>query len=251
MLQQFAIVASREGRTVHLLQWDVVRGAFEGHPAGARYPEVDGVTHAAVRRAVGLWARRAVSEWDRRHPGGEHLLAVEAPLIGDRLASLARVRNDEAEALLGGTSSTFFVPAPSDEVRRAIESSRIREARTPRHERERANAAPPLLELLWQDVVRLGVRFGLAEQEWTGRGYQRDLYVSVYRRLLRDRTAVVLEIDDVLPVTGSPYAFDTVPVEILPSHRDVDDFLTVVSSLPNGRLRQEAEQWYGDVEEGG
>ena len=45
-------------RTVHLLQWDVVRPLFEASHAGQRYPVVDGVTQPMIRKAVGLWARQ-------------------------------------------------------------------------------------------------------------------------------------------------------------------------------------------------
>src|SRR5687768_2694168 len=61
LLQQTGLIAAEAGRRVALLQWDVVRGSFETPEVLARYPEVDGVTHAVIRKAVGLWARGAVA----------------------------------------------------------------------------------------------------------------------------------------------------------------------------------------------
>jgi adenylylsulfate kinase-like enzyme len=53
--QQLALMAHRAGRNVHLLQWDVARQPFATDPyVLTNYPEVDGVTHAAVRKAMGL-----------------------------------------------------------------------------------------------------------------------------------------------------------------------------------------------------
>jgi len=77
IVHQLAHLAAGAGRIVHLLQWDVARPVFEASEAGRRYPIVDGVTHAMIRRAVGLWSRRAIAEWQRRCEGVEHLLIGE------------------------------------------------------------------------------------------------------------------------------------------------------------------------------
>ena len=53
-------MAHEKGRTVHLLQWDVTRASFEMPEVLARYPEIDGVSHAMIRKAMGLWARDGV-----------------------------------------------------------------------------------------------------------------------------------------------------------------------------------------------
>ena len=58
ILGQLARLAHDAGRPVHLLQWDVARLAFETPTVLARFPEVDGVTHAVIRRAASMWARR-------------------------------------------------------------------------------------------------------------------------------------------------------------------------------------------------
>src|SRR3954451_10462208 len=105
LLQQVSLIAHEVGRRVSLLQWDVARGPFETPEILARYPEIDGVTHAAIRKAAGLWAREAVGAWDRTHPGrsdGADVLIGEVPLVGNRLIELVQRRDDAAEALLAG-----------------------------------------------------------------------------------------------------------------------------------------------------
>src|SRR3970040_1198253 len=119
MIQQAALIAHEAGRAVHLLQWGVSRGAFETPGILFRYPEVDGVTHAAIRKAVGLWAREGVRRWDQAHPEDRHLLIGEPPLIAHRLIELAQRRDDGVESLLAGSETLFFIPAPSREVRQA------------------------------------------------------------------------------------------------------------------------------------
>ena len=60
LVHQLAHLALGAGRSVHLLQWDVARPVFEASPAGRPYPLTDGVTHAVIRKAAGLWVRQAL-----------------------------------------------------------------------------------------------------------------------------------------------------------------------------------------------
>jgi len=97
LAHQLAHLASGAGRRIHLLQWDVARPVFEAAPAGRRYPLVDGVTHAVIRKAAGLWVRHAVAGWSERHRGPEPLLVGETPLVGNRFVELAQQADDAAE----------------------------------------------------------------------------------------------------------------------------------------------------------
>src|SRR4051812_13196676 len=94
LLQQLSLIATSAGRRVSLLQWDVARGPFERPEILARYPETDGVTHAVIRKAAGLWARGAVAAWDRDHPDAADMLVGEVPLIGNRLIELVQQQAD-------------------------------------------------------------------------------------------------------------------------------------------------------------
>ena len=76
LVHQLAHVGRGAGRRVHLLQWDVARPVFEASPAGRRYPLADGVTHGLIRKAAGLWVRRALVRWNKDHPDAEDLLVV-------------------------------------------------------------------------------------------------------------------------------------------------------------------------------
>jgi hypothetical protein len=161
LLQQLAVIAVEVGRTVHLLQWDVARGPFETPELLRRYPERDGVTHPAIRKAVGMWARGAVTAWHRQHSDDRHLLIGELPLIGNRLVELAQRWPDAVEPLLAGEASDFLVPVPSREVRHVIEAARAREMASPIHERERANAIPRLVQSLWEEITVVARELGV------------------------------------------------------------------------------------------
>lgn len=220
LLHQLAHLAHAAGRVVHLLQWDVVRPAFEASAAGRRYPAADGVTHAMVRKAAGLWARAAVTAWNERHPEPAHLLLGETPFVGNRFVELARAADDGAEPLLAAPTSRFAIAVPSRAVRAVLVAERERRAARPLHPRESEDAPPAVLRALWQELVEVAVRDGLVPR--ADPVYDPDLYRSVYERVLRHRHVDVLAVDVLLP-TGcfSPYAFAVPRTDLVPAPDEI------------------------------
>jgi len=243
LIQQTALLAHEANRPVHLLQWDVARGGFETPAILARYPEVDGITHAAIRKAVGQWVRRAVFAWDRAHPDAAHLLIGEAPLIGNRLSELAQQRSDEVEPLLASDRSLFLVPAPSAELRRTIERAREREMADPLHERERANANLDVMQSLWAELGQVTARFGLSEAGHAA-GYDREQYIGVYTRLLRHRQTRVLDVGQVFAVRASPHELAGVASELVPSSGEVASVMAQVEAMESAELERQVSRWY-------
>ena len=222
LVQQLALLAHAAGRAVHLLQWDVARAPFETAELLGRYPERDGVTHPAIRRAVGLWARGAVLQWHADHPDPEHLLIGEVPLLGERLSALAEVRPDAAEPLLAGTATRFVIPVPSGAVRRHIEAARERSFASPAHEREAADAPLSVLRALWRELHDLGVGLGAAAAAPAGDiPYDPAVYATVYEHLLRHRLHETLRLDEILPVGGSVYDLDVAAGELAATPEEV------------------------------
>lgn len=232
LVQQLALMAQAEGRHVHLLQWDVTRAAFERPEILARFPEVDGVTHAAIRQGVGAWARHAVHAWQARYSGDEHLLIVEAALIGNRLRELTIARPDAVEPLLSGPRTTVVLPVPTAPIRRAIEAARVRSIANPRHVRESADAPPDLMRGLWRDVFREAHRLGLTADETET--YSADVYRTVYERWLGDRRVETLVIDRMLDAGGSVYELEGIVSELVATPDEVADIMSrsdVVSAV--------------------
>lgn len=226
---------------MHVLRWDVARLAFDRPDVLARYPEVDGVTHAAIRLAAGGWARDAVRTWHERH-GPEHLLIGETPLAGERLASLARPASDALEPLLASEATVFLVPVPSAAVRRTIEAARAREMADPRHARDRASAAPHLVRWHWDDLVRVGCELGLAGAA-DGTAYDPDLYARVYGHLLRRRHARTVPIDEIVDVGRSVHQVHAAS-ELLPTAAEVDAALRAVEAGGPAYIESAATGWY-------
>jgi hypothetical protein len=243
LLQQTALLSHGAGRPLHLLQWDIARQGFETSEILARYPELEGTTHAAIRRATGFWVRGAVANWAAAHAGDDALLLGEAPLVGNRLIELAWRESDAAEDFLAAPSTQFIIPAPTLAVRRAIEATREREIEQPRHAREAANAPPNVLTLLMQELRAAGAALGVADARSEG-GYDPDVYTAVYLRLLEHRHARALAIDECWPVLASPYELDVGVTELRPTPSEVADALARVEALGAVELERSVRQWY-------
>jgi hypothetical protein len=248
LIHQLAHLAYAQGRTIHLLQWDVARPVFETSETGRRYPQVDGVTHGMIRVAAGRWARDAVRRWHDEHPQSRHLLVGETPFVGHRLVDLARPAADDAESLLAGAATRFVIPVPSREVRAHLEAERERRAARPLHDREREDAPPQVLRALWRDLVTagqaLGVRGATAADE-----YAPELYRAVYLRILARRHAQALALDEILPTAGfSAYALAIPYQDLLPGKNEVGVWIrSIERDYPEATsLEREIDQWYAD-----
>lgn len=246
-LQQLALMAHEAGRTVHLLQWDVTRPSFETPDILARYPEVDGVTHAAIRKGVGLWARGAIQRWHERHGDLAHLLIGEVPLVGNRLIELTQRTDDAVEALLAGAQTRFAIPTPSRAVRQVIEAAREASMSNPQHEKERADAPPHVLRAMWDDLYQLAQQLHIAPPNANGENvaYDPAIYAGVYQHLLQHRQTIVLPVDNVLPKVGSVYDIDA-PIQEL--HATAAEAIQCMQHIQNTftdeQLAAQVEQWY-------
>lgn len=258
LLHQLAHLAHAAGRVIHLLQWDVSRPVFEASDAGRRYPLVDGVTHAVIRKAVGLWVRRALVEWDSRCPEAGHLLVGETPFVGNRFIELARREEDAAEALLAASSCRFVIPVPSREVRAFLEAERGRRAARPLHEREREDAPPRVLRDLWRELVDVagaleivgdrGVRATpVSQAPDAGAPWDPLVYRRVYEALLRHRHREVIDLDVVLPTAAlSVYDFAITPRDLVPRPEEAAAcILEVEARHPEPEaLEREIARWW-------
>jgi len=222
LVHQLAHLAAGAGRTVHLLQWDVARPVFEASPAGRRYPLNDGVTHPVIRKAAGLWVRRALADWDARCSAPEHMLIGETPFVGGRFIEVARRAEDGAEALLTSASCRVVIAVPSREVRRFVEAERERRAADPRHPREREDAPPRVLRDVWRELARVAGRPGDDE-------YDPVVYRRVYETILRPRNVEILSLDVIFPIGGlSVYDFAAEPPNLVPTEDEAGAFIASV-----------------------
>jgi hypothetical protein len=219
LVHQLAHLASRDGRIVHLLQWDVARPVFEASPAGRRYPLADGVTHPVVRRAAGLWVRRALVAWHERHPEPGHVLIGETPFVGGRFVELARRLDGPSETLLTNASCRFVIAVPSPDVRHFLEFERERRAANPLHPRERDDAPPHVLRELWRELTAIAGRMGISAPG----DYDPSTHRQVYERVLRHRNVEVAALEVILPTEHlSVYDFAVAPCDLVPTTTEAE-----------------------------
>jgi len=241
LIHQLAHLAAAAGRVIHLLQWDVARPVFEASEAGQRYPIVGGVTHPIVRKAVGLWSRRALADWQRRHAGAEHLLIGETPFVGGRLIELARRADDAVEPVLSGSGCRFVIAVPSVAVRRVVEAERERRAARPLSAREREDAPPEVLRALWRELVAVARRLGVPGAGDDEAPYDPDVYRLVYERLLRHRHADAVALDTVLATRDlSVYEFAVPRADVVPDAGAVRVALSEAEALG----ADDVERWW-------
>lgn len=246
LVKQMALIAQQAGRVVDLLQWDVTRAAFETDEILQKYPEVNGVTHATIRKAVGLWARTAVYQWQQQHSHDAHLLLGEVPLIGNRLIELVQSHKDAAESVLNSSQTLFVVPVPSKSVRQVIEAAREQSIAQPQHEKETKDAPPHVLHTLWQEVARLGYGLGLVKDEATrNTAYEPEVYTAVYQYLLQHRHHQILPIGTILQPTNSAYDWHLNGTELAASPAAVNRILADLErNYTPEQLKQVADRWF-------
>ena len=252
LLQQLAILASKRGRTPHLLQWDVCRLPFlTNDRVKEHYHEEDGITHAGVRKAVGMWARRAVGYWAKTRQGGLDILIGEVPIIGNRLVELVRSEADSVESLLADGEFTYFgIPTPSRRVRRLIEAQRKKRSVNPLHEREKGDAQPGIMYALWEDLCEVAVRLELVDEAGKERGtgeYDPDLYCDTYAALLKRRPAGRIDLDIMLSTEGrSVYDLSADQEDLVPTAEEVEAAIRAMEErYPRpGQLEHAVKQWY-------
>jgi hypothetical protein len=249
LLQQLALMAHLAGRRVHLLQWDVIRQPFVTDAyVLTRYPEVDGITHGAVRKAAGLWVRAAIGQWFRHHSDSADMLIGECPLIGNRLIELVQHHDDDVEPILCSPTAKFIIPVPSREVRRTIEEKREASSANPQHERENADAMPQVLQAAWLEVYRVAPELNITHTDPGHQGdYDPEIYQGVYSLLLKHRHSQRLPLTVHLPTEDlSVYDLYVRQRDLAPSMDDVRTYMAQVEELYRDMtlLDQEIDRWY-------
>ncbi|MEX0281354.1 MAG: hypothetical protein AB3N13_09225 [Arenibacterium sp.] len=146
LLRKLMIAAGEKGRRVHLLRWDTGLSAFETPETLKLFPQVDSGSHPVIRKAAGIWGRRAIRKWEVEHTDPGDILIGEVPIIGNRFSEFVQVLEDETESLLSSDMTQFVYPIPSNALRDRLEARRRETFASPGHPDEAKDAPPSTMD---------------------------------------------------------------------------------------------------------
>ncbi|MDB2606233.1 hypothetical protein N9Y48_00495 [Zobellia sp.] len=244
-VQQFAYLALNNNRNISILQWDGARLGFETDEVLQIYPEIDGVTHAGIRKSCGLWSRKAVIDWYKLHKEDNDVLILEAPLVGNRLVELGKFFEDDAEGILASEDTQFILPIPSDDIRKMIIGKREETSENPVHEMEKADAQPHVLTALYNEICAIGKKWDMANLLNENLPYDASFYEALYKKVLKARNVKSLYINQAFKV-DSAYAIEEKFTKLKPSHEDVSHFVSIIKNKfsNDAELENAVQDWY-------
>jgi len=216
-INQFKTMARHRGRVVTIIQWDIARKAFETATILDRFPMGDGVIHNGVKLSVGAWLIDQIKQWLVKQQGTNHLLLIEAPLVGHRFIELAKVQQDRAlESFLKSAAFQVIVPIPSKKVRAKIEEDR--RAQIEEDAQNWIGAKPSVMLMLWKMICGIANEMGRNISMDGQPDYDPEVYEFVFSQVLKHRHFIPLIVDEIFKVdildekelhdTGSLFASD-------------------------------------------
>ena len=207
LVREMVTVAVAAGRRVQMIRWDTGLASFQDMGVSAKYPDVEDGSHPIIRKAAGLWGRRAVARWIAEHPDPAEMLIGEVPIIGNRYSEFLKPLPDDAEPALGSDATLFLYPVPTPEVRARLEAIRRDTFANPRHPDEKRDAPPSTMELAWRLTCLKVIDLGLVrERDLEAQPlYSETVYRMLFDRLLRHRNAQALRVDTLWPGGGSAH----------------------------------------------
>jgi hypothetical protein len=238
VVRRVARLAAGGARRVHVLQWDVARLAWDTPEILARFPEVNGITHAAIRGALGMWVRAAAARWFESCAAHGDLLIVEAPVIGGRFSELAKRLEDALEPHLAHPRTLFVVVAPTLEVQQELRRRRAAESGGGAHAFERHNASVGVLDVQLAAVEHVARLWGNPPK--IPGVYDPELYVETMRAVLKHRHVLVAQPDSLLTALGSVYDLGAGIVRVAATAEEVAATIAA-AERDLARLRKEVE----------
>ena len=134
-------------------------------------------------------------------------------------------------------------------MKQAIEAARAATTEKPRHERERNDAVPSVVRLLWAELFDAATQFAAASgaPPPVDVGYDPETYVAVFREALSHRNWEPLPVEVALPPQDrSVYDLDAPVVDLAPSEAEAEAYVARVErEYPDlAALQRETAAWW-------
>lgn len=243
-IREFCRIADSFGKKVDLIQWDVARKSFETDYIQSHYPMGDGTVHNGLKIIAGKWLMSYVKNWVRENAINDHILLIEAPLVGNRFSELVHKSDDiEIESYLSSDKTRVVVPIPTRRVRKMIEDERARQVSE--DAKVWSGAKPSVMLMLWKDTCSIANNFGM-DIDLSGQPeYNPGVYEFVYGRILKNRHFEPLIIDEVFDVPPMGEDFLHAEDSIKATASEADDIAKeVIDHLSISEIDDIVSAWY-------
>lgn len=227
------------------MRWDTGLAAFQTEDILESYPDVSDGTHPLVRRAAGLWGRRALARWLVENTDPTDMIVGEVPIIGNRFSEFIQVQPDQVEPTLASEETTFIYPVPTKSLRADLEAIRRSTFANPKHPDEARDAPPPTMELAWRLTCAKAVELGLVSKVDTHSPYEEAIYVRFFEHLLQHRNAVRIAVDTIYSDAGSAHDLNANIMELSASPNEVQRAVAEVeAAFTVQEVVRDVENWY-------
>ncbi len=244
MRQQIPVSVSL-GRRVHIMRWDTGLAAFQTEDILARYPDVSDGTHPLIRKAAGLWGRRALARWQVEHTDPTDMIVGEVPIIGNRFSEFIQAQPDQVEPALASEETTFIYPVPTKSLRANLEAIRRSTFANPKHPDEARDAPPSTMELAWRQTCAKAAELGLVSEVDIHSPYEETIYVRFFEHLLQHRNSIGIGFDTIYSDAGSAHDLNANFLELRASPDEVQSAIAEVEAVSTvEEAARDVENWY-------
>ncbi len=245
LLRQQISISVSLGRRVHIIRWDTGLASFQTDDILASYPDVSDGTHPLVRKAAGLWGRRALARWLAANADPNDMIVGEVPIIGNRFSEFIQTQTDQVEPVLASEETTFIYPVPTKNLRANLEAIRRSTFANPRHPDEARDAPPSTMELAWRLTCAKAAELGLISEADGHSPYEEMIYVRFFEHLLQHRNAIRIGVDTIFSDAASAHEIEANIPELRASP---DDVRCAIAEIEDAFTFEEAardvENWY-------
>ncbi len=227
------------------MRWDTGLAAFQTEDILGKYPDVSDGTHPLIRRAAGLWGRRALARWLEETTDPNDMIVGEIPIIGNRFSEFVQARPDQVEQALASEETTFIYPVPTKNLRANLEAIRRSTFANPRHPDEARDAPPSTMEQAWRLTCVKAAELGLISEADIHSPYEEMIYVRFFEHLLQHRNAIRIGVDTIFSNAGSAHDLDANVLELSASSDEVKCAIAEVETTFSAEeAAREVENWY-------
>jgi len=243
-VKQFTKIVQKLNRPLTVIQWDMARKSFETPEIFKQFPMGDGTVHNGVKVSVGKWFVYEIDQWRMMHGFDDHLLLIEAPLVGHRFIELVTPSKDEQlEHFLSNEVCQIIAPIPSIELRKKIEADRM--AQLDDNATQWIGAKPSVMLMLWKMICGIANEMG-KEIEMDGQPpYDPSIYEFVFSNILKHRHFVPLHVDEIFNIDISDESELAVTDSLVATAEQANYYAELVNQeYDESSLHELVNKWY-------